>query len=259
VIANTDASQQTWQRLHEDRANKIHLIWNGFDPESRIFAKPLPYRGYKVLSHTGALYAGRTVSPILESVARLIDGRIIPPGTVRIRLVGTAEPAMLGARDVLARAQAQGWLELTAGAVPQPEAREIIQTSDYLLLIQPQSIVQVPGKLFEYLQMGRPILAYVKPNSPTERILASSGVPHRCVHPEDSPQRMDQMITEFLGLPTEITPASPWFEENFNGEAQTHTLAAIIDKTTTTRIGKAKTICTVPRMWRWDEMRAPWR
>jgi glycosyl transferase family 4 len=240
VIANTDASQQKWQQQHPDRADIIHLLWNGFDPECRISAKPLPIRGPRVLSHMGELYGDRNAGPILASIDRLIEGHILPPGAVRLRLVGPAEPAMLGAREVLERAQAQGWLELTARFVPQHEAREIIQTSDYLLLVQPQSIIQVPAKLYEYLQIGRPILAYVKPNSPTERILVGSGVPHRCVHPEDSPDRMDQVIAEFLRLPTEITPASPWFQENFNGEVQTHTLAAIIDKTTTTRTGKPK-------------------
>ncbi len=108
----------------------------------------------------------------------------------------------------------------------------MMKTSDYLLLIQQQSINQVPGKLFEYLQTGRPILAFVTRNSPTERILAGSGVHHRCVYPDDSPERFDEVIAEFLNLPTEIVPASPWFEDRFNGEFQTRALAEIIDNTT---------------------------
>jgi hypothetical protein len=197
VIANTDTSQQNWRRKHPDQAGKIHLLWNGFDPESRITAKPLPARGYKILAHTGELYAGRTAGPIIESIERLIEGGVIPRDAIRVRFVGTADASALGANDRLARAQAQGWIELSA-VVPPAEAQEIIKTSDYLLLIQQQSATQVPGKLFDYLQMGRPILAFVMPDSPTEHILANSGVPYRCVYPQDNSQRMDRVIAEFL-------------------------------------------------------------
>ena len=40
VIANTDAAQDKLRRTYPDRAGRIQLIWNGFDPEDRL--PPLP-------------------------------------------------------------------------------------------------------------------------------------------------------------------------------------------------------------------------
>lgn len=229
VIANTDAMQRRWQEQFPGRAKSIHLIWNGFDPEARLLPKALPERPYQELTHIGELYGGRTVVPILESVSRLRESGRIPAG-LRIRLIGPAEPAALGSPELLERARAAGWLELSQGAIPRAEAWGIMRTSDRLLLIQPQSDLQVPGKLFEYLQIGRPILAFIKPDSPIERVLAGSGVPYRCIYPGSRAPAIDDTIAEFLALPATAVAANQWFEENFNAEAQARTLGAIIER-----------------------------
>ena len=103
------------------------------------------------------------------------------------------------------------------------------QTADALLLIQPQSRVQVPGKLFEYIQIGRPILAYVLPQSPIERILEKSGIPYCCLHVGDSPGRMDDKVDNFFSVPTNPITPSRWFEEHFNVKNQAQYLAALLD------------------------------
>jgi glycosyltransferase involved in cell wall biosynthesis len=229
VIANTDAMAQQWKRQYAREAVKIHLIWNGFDPEARLAPLPLPIREYKVLSHVGELYAGRTVAPLLESLDRLIEGGRISSSEVRVRLFGYAHSSSLPSPDFLERARTQGWLELGTNSIGQQEARQIALTAEFLLLVQPQSAIQVPGKLFEYLQIGRPILAFVKRDSPIERILSRSGVPYRCVYPEFSPREMDDAIAEFLSLQSDAVTASDWFQEQFSAERQTRALAELIE------------------------------
>jgi glycosyltransferase involved in cell wall biosynthesis len=229
VIANTDAVAEQWKRQYAWQAGKIHLIWNGFDPEARIIPQPLPVRDYKVLSHVGALYAGRTVAPLLESIDRLIGRGRISAGEIRVRLFGYAHPSSLPAPDFIERARGRGWLELATTSVSQEEARHIAETAEALLLIQPQSGVQAPGKLFEYLQIGRPILAFVQRNSPSERILSRSGVPYRCIYPDLDPGEMDAAMAEFLTLRSDAASASEWFQEQFDARRQTQTLAALIE------------------------------
>ena len=228
LIANTDAAMAKWQEKFPTLHGKAQVISNGFDPEERIVALPTASGPYRVLSHTGELYGGRTAKPILESIARLIATNRLPASGLRVRLVGTAEPESLPDQEFLIRAQSEGWLDFTARRIPKAEACQIAQSSDGLLLLQPQSTTQVPGKLFEYLQIGRPILAFLQPDSPSERLLAHSGVPYRCVYPDSPPEVVDSIVTEFFTIPSAPVAASPWFENLFNAEKQTRQLDALI-------------------------------
>ncbi len=229
VIANTDSMADLWKQQYPRQAAKIHLLWNGFDPESPIPPLALPARMYKVLSHVGELYGGRTVTPVLESIGRLVDRGILFATAIRVMVIGQAKASAIPEQQFLDRARSQGWLELSTEAVSQRTARQISQTSDALLLIQPQSDVQVPGKLFEYLQIGRPILAFVMPNSPIERILAKSGVPYRCIYTKSAANEMDRIVAEFFTLPSDAVTASGWFEQTFRAEEQARTLSSLIE------------------------------
>ena len=226
IIANTDTMAERLKKYYPHLNDRIHLIWNGFDPEDRIEPLPLPQRGYRMVSHVGALYQGRNITPLLQSLLRLFEkGRL---GAIRIRLVGSVLAESVPTPDFLQRAVEAGWLELIPREVPQNEARTIAQTSDGLLLVQPHSTVQVPSKLYEYLQIGRPILAYVPFNTPIERILKQSNVPYRCVYAGSSPEKMDDAVESFFKLGTDASLASPWFEQTFNARSQTESLAGLI-------------------------------
>lgn len=229
VIANTDAAQGALQTRFPKEAAKIHLIWNGFDPEQRLLPKALPPGPIQLLSHLGELYEGRTVVPVLQSIKRLIGACRLSPDNFRVQLIGPAEASCLPDAAFTREAESSGWLKIVPDQRPKSEAQHIAQTSHGLLIVQPHSAVQVPGKLFEYLQIGRPILAYVPRSSAIERVLAPSGIPFRCIYPNDTPDVLDEKVSEFLQLDPTPTPASPWFENMFNAESQTATLARIIE------------------------------
>lgn len=228
VIANTDAVLFKWKEKFPFVRDRSHLIWNGFDPEERVEPLPIPSRPYKLLSHVGELYNGRSPTPILESVARLIAGGRLSAGKVRICLIGPTQDGTLPGQDFLRRAKAQGWLEIETSQIPQQRARLVVRTSDCLLLLQPQSAVQVPGKLFEYLQIGRPILAFVQHGSPSEMLLEQSGVPHQCVYADGSEDEIDSAVLRFFNLPFKPITRSPWFEHDFNVQRQTQILDTLI-------------------------------
>jgi glycosyltransferase involved in cell wall biosynthesis len=229
VIANTDAAADRMRKQYPDCQPKIRLLWNGFDPEDRIAPQPAPERTSRVISHVGELYGGRQATPVLETIARLIEHGRLKPGQVRLYLVGAADRRTLPSAEFLDRATAQGWLQLVTDTVPRVEARRITATSDGLLLIQPQSNVQVPGKLFEYLQTGRPILAFLPHNSPSERILANSGVPYRCIYPDDTEAALEHAVGEFFQLLPGSYRPNAWFDEQFNAERQAQTLGQWLD------------------------------
>ena len=176
----------------------------------------------------GELYGGRDIRPIVQAVARLAERGPAPLPAIKIVQIGDVDPADLPDEALLRRAQAAGWLELRQ-PVPAPEARAAALDSDGLLLVQPHTAVQVPGKLFEYLRMGRPIFAYVVPGSPVERILDRAGVPYDCIYPAHSPQEIDERLLSFCGklngLP--VSP-SPWFQATFEASHQAEILDGLI-------------------------------
>ena len=132
---------------------------------------PVMSPGRKVLSHVGELYGGRSASPLLHSLRRLVDSGKLSPQHFQVYLVGPVAEGSIPDPAFITAASQEGWVKLIAERITQKDAHQIVQTSDALLLIQPQTALQVPGKLFDYLQIGRPILAFIPHNSPVERIL----------------------------------------------------------------------------------------
>ncbi len=229
IIANTDASQSILQSAYPTAVSKIHLLWNGFDPEQRLSPLPLPARSHRVYTHTGELYEGRTIAPLLESFQRLFQYGRIAPDHIHVDLIGPAEGDCLPSPAFLECAQRAGWLSITPRQIPKCEAQQAAQTADGLLIVQPQSAVQVPGKVYDYLQIGRPILAYVPSESAVERLLAKAGVPYRCVYTAMPPDVFDDVLLDYLKLPSDPVSASEWFEETFNAVNQTACLASIVE------------------------------
>jgi glycosyltransferase involved in cell wall biosynthesis len=228
ALANTDVMLRRWQKRYSGLDEKIYILWNGFDPEDVITTYALPERQPKVLSHVGELYGGRDIRPVLHAAARLIEsGRVSHKGII-IRQIGPAEQGELPDKEFLMAAQSEGWLEIRE-PVPAKEARSMALDSDGLLLIQPHSAVQVPGKLFEYLRMGRPILAYVVRDSPAEQILQRAGVPFVCIYPEHAPEEMEQRLLSFIAmLDGQPVSYSRWFADTFDASRQVGTLDSLI-------------------------------
>lgn len=230
IIVNTEAMAAMYRRLYPFCAPKLHVVWNGFDPEDTLAPVPLPRRSSLVLSHVGTLYCGRNPIAILESLERLRAAGDPEALRCTVELVGPnfSSPEE---QKVLDRCAAAGWLDLRAGLIPQAEARQLTQQADGLLLLQPQTAIQVPGKLFEYIRTGRPVLSLAPKNSPIEWILGQSGSRHTCLYPEDAPHEMDRKLADFLRGGWESSVPSDWFETNFNASRQAEELAEILNRT----------------------------
>jgi glycosyltransferase involved in cell wall biosynthesis len=225
VIFNTDTSLASCMERFPQFSKKFHVIWNGFDPEEQREVLTVPTREHKILSHIGDLYQGRSATVLLESISRLMASGRLCGENVRVRLMGSAEPGSIAIDD---KTQRPPWLDVVNRRVSKSEAHQAMKTSDYLLLLQPQSAVQVPGKLFEYIRIGRPILAVIPSTSPVERLLKESGVRHQCIYPNWRPDAIDDAVERFFHLDSTPIDPSPRFENMFNAISQTRQLDAIM-------------------------------
>jgi hypothetical protein len=82
------------------------------------------------------------------------------------------------------------------------------------------SALQVPAKLFDYIRVGRPVLAFTPPASPSERILRQSGIAQISIHPADDAAATDGKVLAFLDLPATPQRPAPWFDETFSAPWQ---------------------------------------
>jgi glycosyltransferase involved in cell wall biosynthesis len=154
-------------------AAKLCVVPNGCDT-SEIDALPRPavdQNGAFVLLHAGSLYAGRTPVPVFRAVAAAVRDGLIDRRRFKLRFLGyngselTASCHDLGIEDLVE----------FLPRVPRHESLLAMLSASALLLLQPGHTVSVPGKVYEYLAAGRPILALAEEGE-TADIVRASGI-----------------------------------------------------------------------------------
>ena len=184
------------------------------------------------MAHTGSIYSGRHPGPLLESMERLIrNGKLDPKGFL-LQLIGPIAWELIPDRELLTRLMDMGCVDATGAVLPHAQARQAMCEADYLLLLD--VIIsgggqQLPSKVFEYIPIGRPILAITSRNSPADRLLAGSGVPYACIYRDSTAEQADRAVLEVLSRPSDPAPPSEWFLANFDAVHRTRALASLID------------------------------
>jgi glycosyltransferase involved in cell wall biosynthesis len=161
VLFTTDA-----QLAHQARAfpgldpRKCQVIPNGWDPDdflpAAVDASP-PEPPAVLLSFVGRLAEHTPPGSFLAAVATTLARAPELSRGFRVRFVGDTSEAALA---TIAAFQGRVPLE-SHGHVPKPEATRVMRESTALLLLNPPALARyLPGKLYDYLAAGRPILVY---------------------------------------------------------------------------------------------------
>jgi glycosyltransferase involved in cell wall biosynthesis len=242
VIANTDTVAALWAERYPRWKHKIHVVWNGFDPENAPAALPIVGGSPRTLAHVGVIYGDRDPLPILAEISSLMNAKLLSPRQLRVCLYGPIEPTSEHALSALHSIAQQGWLEMRNEIIPKQEAAKLTAGVDYLLLLDvlgDAAGLQVPAKLFEYICIGRPILASTAPGSPVAAILSKSDIPHLCY--SSSGDEMTRRMVEFFSLPPEPAKPSEWFQTTFNARDQAKFISNLTVSISKQRSGNAET------------------
>jgi glycosyltransferase involved in cell wall biosynthesis len=159
-----------WERVERDRDA------DGKDGKAGRFT----------ITYAGALYVGRSPLLVLEAFRRLAQAGELSADRVRLDLILYDGVRHLpDGRDMMGVAAEMGLggsLRIQ-GPFPRDETLRRLLDSDLLLLLGHNLTLQIPGKLYEYLRSGRPILALAPPGAQTELLRATGGA--WIVEPDD--------------------------------------------------------------------------
>jgi glycosyltransferase involved in cell wall biosynthesis len=169
VVRRADAVVAATEPIAVDFRERLGVeaayVPNGWDPRLDVtlpdLGRPGSEEGWVTIAHTGGLSGarGRDPRPFLRALAAF-NAR--SDGSPRLRLVlagrkSTADERLLAEADLGDAVHHLGLLD-RAGAVA------LQRSADALLLLTGDDRSEATGKLFEYLQAGRPILALAEGN-----------------------------------------------------------------------------------------------
>jgi glycosyltransferase involved in cell wall biosynthesis len=159
VVLVTERMANAFRRQYADLpAEHFAVVSNGFDPvQFRPLSSPPEGDRFEVV-HAGALYYGRSLASFLDAAARVMHTDPEFAAAFRLTLLGTLDAA---AQAELARSALSERVDYR-GQVDHATSLTAMRAANLLLLVAnttPGAEATVPGKVFEYLASGRPVLA----------------------------------------------------------------------------------------------------
>ncbi len=233
--AHTIVTTRWHEKLIREKYPKspgITRISNGYDAAEAATIETVERDKTRFrITHAGMLTQNRTSVPFLRGVRRFLINRPAARTDLEILFVGPRED-----KNELAVKQ----LELTdvvtfRDSVPHEEALQLESSSHILLLIKhinPDYKGIVPGKLYEYIGVRRPVLALV-PNGEAARLITD--LRRGIVAPQDDEHTiakiLDSLFASFkedkLDEPFDLTPLSQFSRKSLAGD-----LAGLLDTVT---------------------------
>lgn len=188
------AGSMEWMLSRHPRAGPAAVIYPGADPAlmraaeaeaptQRLAAGASQRARCMRLVHVGRLHRSRNLAILFEALELAVRCQPEMTQTLRLRFVGRLDRRSRSLSESFPWPQMLDFRERAARAQALAETME----ADLLLLIQhmdDRSRLTIPFKTYEYLLVGRPILAFVWRNAELTRMLEASG---HCVVPADDP------------------------------------------------------------------------
>lgn len=176
VIANTQELADDFVDRLSVPAARVQVVTCGYDPDDleAAGADDLPSSERFTVTHTGSFYKRRTPVHFLLALKRLFDEGRMPQTAIAVNLIGNLQigdpqlAALLADPRIDQAVHRQSW-------VPHADALNYLCSSDALLLVQPDTRLQIPAKLYEYAAVGRPILALADADGAVDNILRREG------------------------------------------------------------------------------------
>ncbi len=198
LVCATPRMGELYRRVYPEFADRVTVITNGYDEEDFTSLDGLtPHRGI-VIGHAGTFYGARRPDAFLVALETVADER--PEMDLRFVEMGTSGRS---AEDTLDHfAQRRPDLISRLGNLPHSRTLEELARCRLLLLVignQRGAETVLTGKLFEYLRLGKPILACCPPGDAADLLRSLSA--GRVADPDD-PRKIERALLHLIEEPT---------------------------------------------------------
>ncbi|MCP4111792.1 MAG: glycosyltransferase family 4 protein [Desulfobacteraceae bacterium] len=174
IIANTEELGKDFIERLKVSQEKTGVITCGYDEDDFNENIHQIKDEQFVITHTGSFYSKRNPINFLKAVKQLTDNKLIPENQIRINFIGALkikDPALL---KLIAEPPFTKILHMESW-VPHSKAIEYLYLSDVLFILQPDTFLQIPAKLYEYIFTQKPILAIAQKNGALDNIIKNEG------------------------------------------------------------------------------------
>jgi len=162
IVFVTESMREDYARRYPAIRNKSHVLYWGYNEESFYDYTPKSIPATEILLHAGNIFDYQNPKALWATLQKEIhNGR-----NLKIVFIGTVSP---GIRQSIKEAGLSDRTELK-GFLPYHKMIEALGAASYVMVCATEKR-HVPGKLFEYLRSGKPILAFGDDNEEIQRIL----------------------------------------------------------------------------------------
>jgi glycosyltransferase involved in cell wall biosynthesis len=167
LTTNRDLRDDLLARHPDLDASRFHILPNGYDPADFAGRSWAPLRDW-TLTHTGTLPGGRFPAGFTGALRRLLAEDADAATRLRIRMIGQRDPEL---ERHLCAPPLDGVVRFE-GYRPHAESVLALLESRLLLLFAEEGPPPrpLPGKIFEYLGSGAPVLALVPEGETAELV-----------------------------------------------------------------------------------------
>lgn len=208
IFLTRQAMETTEKRVAQ--TGKGVVVYPGAVPGAKTASSNQPGLANKMtLAHFGSLGGVRNLAPFINGLERAVSEQVSMKDDLAIILYGSVGGDDRERIDASAHAS----LFSLPGTVVRKEALTVMADCDILLLIQGQDPVSsqtIPSKLYEYLHVGRPVLAIVHENQEIPAMIEPLG--HTCVSTEvkDIAQGLLKLYRQWKSKAAGVPLASPY-------------------------------------------------
>lgn len=167
IIANTKVAREKMQLRYPGIL--VTTIHNSYDEEDFNQISSGKFRKFTI-AHVGSIYNTRKTDLIFSAIKKLDEEKKIAPENFQVLFVGLNNPRL---QQEIKEYGLNQYIEIQE-ITTHENALRIMKKSDLVLLIKvlgKSSDGQIPGKLFEYLASGNPILCIAPLESEAAKII----------------------------------------------------------------------------------------
>lgn len=183
VFTEADLVDVAWKGIASDAlekyptlpTEKFHHLSNGFDSNDFPNIDPAARSDNRfTVTYTGSMYGLRTPKEFLGGVEALVAAGKVDPAKIRLRFIGRFGDEV---HEMFRTSSVKQCIEVV-GYMPHGESVRNLLESDAVLLVvdvTPDSEHIVPGKVYEYIGTGNPVIAIAPEKGAIADLIAETG------------------------------------------------------------------------------------